>query len=89
MFVPHHQWLKECMALSRVNDQLDWAETNSTKTGRRSPIYNCASQHLRMKVFSVKTNSFASIAKKVVDKPLTGVPARPSLQSGTGLSSSS
>ena len=37
----------------------------------------------------MKANSFASIAKKVVDKPLTGVPAHPSIQSGTGPSSSS
>jgi len=26
MFVPHHEWLKECTALSRANDQLDQAE---------------------------------------------------------------
>jgi len=28
MFVPHHQWLEECTALSRVNDQLDQAESH-------------------------------------------------------------
>jgi len=26
MFVPHHQWLEECTALSGANDQLNRAE---------------------------------------------------------------
>jgi len=36
----------------------------------------------------VKANKFASIAKKVMDKPLMDVPAHPFFQPGTGPSSS-
>ena len=31
MFVPHHEWLEECTALSRANNQLDRAENQQRK----------------------------------------------------------
>jgi septal ring factor EnvC (AmiA/AmiB activator) len=78
MFVPHHEWLEERTALSRANDQLDRAE--SQRREDREEI-SCLQSHiaaLKDELSSVKATSFASVAKKVANKPLTGVPAHPS-----------
>ena len=88
MFIPH-QWLEECTALSRVNDQLNRAETQWHEDQEEISRLQSCIMALEDELSSVKATSFASIAKKVVDKPLTGVPAHPSIQSGTGPSSSS
>ena len=89
MFVPHHQWLEECMALSRANNQLDRAENQQCEDWEEISCLQSCITALEDKLSSVKANSFASIVKKVVDKPLMGMPAHPSLQSKTGLPSSS
>jgi hypothetical protein len=75
MFVPHHQWLEECMALSRVNDQLNQAESQQHKDREEISHLQLCIAALEDELFSVKANLFASIAKKVADKPLTGMPA--------------
>jgi septal ring factor EnvC (AmiA/AmiB activator) len=89
MFVPHHQWLEEHTALSRINDQLNQAENQQREDWEEISHLQSHIVALEDELFSVKANSFASVAKKVADKPLTGVPAHLSLHSGTGPSSSS
>ena len=79
MFVPHHEWLEERMALSRANNQLDRAESQRHKDREEISRLQSHIAALEDKLSSVKATLFASIAKKVVYKPLTGMPAHPSL----------
>src|ERR1700676_510479 len=84
MFVPHHQWLEECTAFSRANDQLDRAESQRREDQEEISRLQSRIAALEDELSSVKATSFASVAKKVADKPLTGVPAHLSLHSRMG-----
>jgi len=75
MFVPHHGWLEERTALSRPNNQLDRAESQQREDREEISHLQSRIAALEDKLSSVKATSFASIAKKVADKPLTGMPA--------------
>ena len=77
MFVPHHEWLEERTALSRANDQLDRAESQQRKDREEISRLQSRMRWLEDDLSSVKATLFASIAKKVANKPLTGVPAHP------------
>jgi hypothetical protein len=83
MFVPHHEWLEECTALSRANDQLDWAENQQHEDWEEISHLQSRIVALKDELSSVKATLFASIAK-VADKSLMGVPAHPSLHSRMG-----
>jgi hypothetical protein len=89
MFVPHHQWLEECMALSRANNQLDRAENQRREDQEEISCLQLCIVALEDELSSVKATSFASVAKKVADKPLTGVSAHPPLHSRIGPPSNS
>jgi len=89
MFVPHHQWLEERMALSRANDQLDRAENQQREDREEISRLQSRITALEDELSSVKANEFASVAKRVMDKPLTGVPAHLSLHSRIGPPSNS
>jgi hypothetical protein len=89
MFVPHHQWLEERMAFSRAHDQLDRAENQQCEDREEISCLQLCIAALKDKLSSVKATSFASITKKVADKPLMGVPAHLSIHSRIGQPSNS
>jgi hypothetical protein len=89
MFIPHHQWLDEHTALARANEQLNRAENQQCEDWEEISCLQSCITALKDELSSVKANLFASIAKKAMDRPLMGVPARPLSQPGTGPSSSS
>jgi hypothetical protein len=89
MFVPHHQWLEERTALNRANDELDRAENQRHEDWEEISHLQSHIVALKDELSSVKATLFASVAKKVVDRPLMGVPAHLSLHSRIGPPSNS
>jgi hypothetical protein len=77
MFIPHHQWLDECTALARANEQLDRAENQQPKDQEEISHLQLCIAALEDKLSLVKANLFASITEKAMDRPLMGMPNLP------------